>query len=190
MPPGPRLVGPGIFGGKMTNSISVKQASGAEGLAVKMVVDAWKTQNTRVSEFLNKVSDEQLLKEISPGRNTGRYVLGHLTAVSDGLLPLFGLGERRFPLLEDHFVKDPEDRSADAPSPIELRRAWAEIIGVLQDNFENLTTEDWFQRHTAVSEEDFQKEPHRNRLNVLISRTNHQSYHLGQLLFLTNKGEN
>jgi len=41
---------------------------------------------------------------------------------------------------------------------------------------------DWRQRHTAVSEEDFAKDPSRNRFAVLLSRTNHLSYHLGQAL--------
>jgi len=36
----------------------------------------------------------------------------------------------------------------------------------------------------AVSDEDFSKEPHRNKLNVIINRTNHMSYHLGQLILL------
>jgi hypothetical protein len=36
----------------------------------------------------------------------------------------------------------------------------------------------------TVSPEDFAKEPHRNRLNVLISRTNHMANHIGQLLLL------
>ncbi|SRR5260221_14768695 len=171
-------------------SISTQPATDTQVLTIKMIVDAWKTQNSRLSSLLYEVSDEQLQKEVAPGRNTGLYVLGHLTAVSDGLLPLFGFGDRRFPLLEEHFLKNPDSKSENRPSLGEMRKAWAEIIGVLQENFENMTTEDWFGRHTAVSEEDFQKEPHRNRLNVLISRTNHQSYHLGQLLFLTNKEEN
>jgi hypothetical protein len=36
-------------------------------------------------------------------------------------------------------------------------------------------------RHNAVSEEDYAKDPTRNRLAVLLSRTNHMSYHLGQI---------
>jgi len=39
---------------------------------------------------------------------------------------------------------------------------------------------DWAQRHAVVSEEDFAKDPSRNRFAVLLSRTNHLSYHLGQ----------
>jgi len=39
-------------------------------------------------------------------------------------------------------------------------------------------------KHTSVSEEDFAKEPHRNRLNVLTTRTTHLASHYGQLIFL------
>ena len=39
---------------------------------------------------------------------------------------------------------------------------------------------DWLQRHAAVSEEDFAKDTSRNRFAILLSRTNHLSYHLGQ----------
>ena len=38
----------------------------------------------------------------------------------------------------------------------------------------------WLQRYTAVSEEDFAKDASRNRFAILLSRTNHLSYHLGQ----------
>ena len=36
-------------------------------------------------------------------------------------------------------------------------------------------------KHTAVSDEDFSKEPTRNRLAVFLSRTNHASFHTGQI---------
>jgi ribose 1,5-bisphosphokinase PhnN len=43
-----------------------------------------------------------------------------------------------------------------------------------------MSLSDWAQRHTAVSEEDFAKDASRNRFSILLSRTNHLSYHLGQ----------
>ena len=39
---------------------------------------------------------------------------------------------------------------------------------------------DWLQWHAAVSEEHFAKDTSRNRFAILLSRTNHLSYHLGQ----------
>jgi hypothetical protein len=47
-----------------------------------------------------------------------------------------------------------------------------------------MSTADWLDRHMSISAEDFKREPMRNKLNVLINRTNHESYHLGQLMLL------
>jgi len=46
--------------------------------------------------------------------------------------------------------------------------------------FEQFTPEDWLKKHDAVNDEDFAKDPTRNRLAVLLSRTNHLSFHSGQ----------
>jgi hypothetical protein len=54
----------------------------------------------------------------------------------------------------------------------------------VNNNCKTLSTEDWLSRHTAVSEEDFAKEPHRNKLNILVSRTTHLAGHTGQMVYL------
>ena len=54
-------------------------------------------------------------------------------------------------------------------------------------NIKGLPADEWFTRHANITEADFPKEPHRNRLNVLLSRTTHLSNHRGQLTLLTNK---
>jgi hypothetical protein len=43
---------------------------------------------------------------------------------------------------------------------------------------------DWLKKHAAVSEEDFIKDPTRNRIAVLESRTAHAMYHAGQVRLL------
>ena len=80
------------------------------GLLVKMILMAWDTQNSYLNKLISSLTDEQLAKEIAPGKNTGVYLLGHLIAVSDGMLPLLGFGDRLFPEMEEVFVKTP-DRS-------------------------------------------------------------------------------
>jgi uncharacterized damage-inducible protein DinB len=162
-------------------------ASAEKELFVKMVIDAWETQNSRVDKLLEDVSIEQLQAETAPGKNSGIYLLGHLTAVSDGLLPILGFGERLQPELENIFLKNPDKSELEKPSIDELKRYWNEINAALRNHFDKTSADEWLAKHTAVSDEDFAKEPHRNKLNVLISRTNHQSYHLGQLAFLTGK---
>ena len=44
-----------------------------------------------------------------------------------------------------------------------------------------MTEADWHGRHMAVTEEDFLKEPHRNKLNVMLGRVGHKASHLGQI---------
>jgi hypothetical protein len=154
---------------------------------VKMAIDAWETQNSRVDKLLEVLTDEQLQTKTAKGKNSGVYLIGHLTAVSDRLLTILGLGERLYPQLEEVFLKNPENSGLEKPLIAELKKYWNDVNAKLREHFENLTADDWFEKHVAISAEDFAKEPHRNKLNVLLSRTNHQSYHLGQLNFLTKK---
>jgi len=46
---------------------------------------------------------------------------------------------------------------------------------------EKFSVDDWLKKHTAVSDEDFSKNPTRNRLVVVLYRTNHGSFHTGQI---------
>jgi hypothetical protein len=155
-----------------------------QSLFVKMAQLNWERPLKRCTELLNTLSDEQLSQEIAPGRNTGAYLAGHLIAVHDGLLPLFGLGEKLHPELAEIYITSPDRSGKATPSIPQLRAYWKEVHEHLEQKLASLTDEQWFQRHMDVSEEDFQKEPHRNRLNVLISRSLHIEYHRGQLILL------
>ena len=153
-------------------------------LFIKMVLDAWNTQNSRLSSLLDNLTDEQLSAETAPGWNSGTYLLGHSVAVNDGMLPILGFGERLYPQLDEIFLKSPDKSSLEKPSIAELKDYWNKVNAELAKHIANMKPEDWFQRHNSVSEEDFAKEPHRNKLNILINRANHQSYHLGQIAYL------
>jgi hypothetical protein len=153
-------------------------------LFVKMVLDAWYLYIKRTDDLFNGLSDEQLLHEVSPGRNRGVYLLGHLTAIHDKMLPLLSLREQLYPELYDPFVLNPDKITADIPASSHLRLYWNQVNTTLAEHFSRITPEAWFQKHNSVSAEDFAKEPHRNKLNLVINRTNHLSNHLGQLVFL------
>jgi DinB superfamily len=154
-------------------------------LILKMVTGAWETQASRVTKLLNSLSDEKLLVPTAPGRNSGFYLVGHLAAVSDALLPLMGWGEKLYPQLDNIFLKNPENSNLEKPSVTQVREYWNAIDKKVSDHIKSMQYNDWFNRHNAVSEEDFAKEPFRNKMNILINRTNHMSYHLGQLIYLT-----
>jgi len=153
-----------------------------DDLFIKMILHAWDLNVKRTTKAFNGFSDEELFIEIAPGKNRVIYLLGHLVAVHDMMLPLLGLGERNYPQLDEAFINSPDKEIADLPTVQELRIYWNDINMILEGYFKNLTSDGWLARHTAVSEEDFAKEPHRNRLSIVISRTNHLSYHLGQII--------
>jgi uncharacterized damage-inducible protein DinB len=79
------------------------------------------------------------------------------------------------------FVSSPDRTGAQLPLVGELRKYWDEVNGKLLSQFASLSADEWLQRHYAMSEEDYAKDQTRNRLAVLLSRTNHMSYHLGQM---------
>src|SRR5258707_15669952 len=94
--------------------------------------------------------------------------------------PIFGTGEPLHPEFDAAFFSTPDKSKAAVPSHEQVRQAWKTVNGELWKGFEKMSWSDWLQRHTAVSEEDFAKDASRNRLAILLSRTNHLSYHLGQ----------
>lgn len=155
-----------------------------EELAIKMIIAEWQKQNARLDKLLETLSDEQMSGETAPGRNSGVYLVGHLAAVNDAMLPLLGFGEKLHPELANIFLTNPDKSSLAKPPLSTLKTYWKEINTKLEEHISKLSPEEWFTRHTAVSEEDFAKEPNRNKLNIIINRTNHQSYHLGQLAYL------
>ena len=147
---------------------------------VALALKAWKTQIDRADKLFGSLSSEQVLREIAPGRNRVLYLWGHLTAAHDAMLPLLGLRERLHPEFDVAFVVNPDKSQAVIPSHEEVRRVWNTVNGELWKGFEEMSGADWLLRHSAVSAEDFAKDASRNRFSILVSRTNHLSYHLGQ----------
>lgn len=171
----------------MSTSTTTNNTSVTPALFVKMVLSTWDTQNARVTKLLETLSDEQFMGETAPGRNRGIYLIGHLIAVSDRLFPLLALGERLYPQFDTIFLTNPDRASAEMPSMAELRACWTTVNTKLAAQFNTLSPDAWFAKHTAVSDEDFLKDSSRNKLNVIINRTNHTSSHLGQLNYLLKK---
>ena len=158
---------------------------GNEGSCVALGLKVWKTQIDRADKLFGSLSSEEVMREVAPGRNRVLYLWGHLTAIHDAMLPLLALGERVHPEFDVAFVSNPDKSRADIPSHELVRTAWNVVNGELWKGFETMSWSDWVQRHAAVSEEDFARDSSRNRFAILLSRTNHLSYHLGQAVLGT-----
>jgi len=149
-----------------------------------IVLSAWNNQVRACTKLLSELSDVELMREIVTGKNRGVYILGHLAAVHDRMIPLLGFGDQMYPELNPIFIQTPDKAVEEIPSIAELRNYLESVNEKLNVYFQTMTAEQWLEKHTSVSDEDFAKEPHRNKLSVLISRTNHLANHIGQLLLL------
>ena len=152
---------------------------------VQMALNAWNIHIKRADNFFDSLSDEALLKEVAPGKNRVIYLLGHLIAVNDTMISLFGLGQRAYAHLDEAFVEKPDKSGLDFPEASVLRKDWKKSNEALTTYFAGISPENWFSKHTSMTEEDLIKEPTRNKLSVLINRTNHLAYHLGQLALVS-----
>ena len=151
-----------------------------EQSVVATAVQSWTINVERADKLFAGLSESQILQEVAPGRNRLVYLWGHLLAVHDAMAPLMGLGERLHPELDAVFLTEADKKVAVLPSAAELKKHWDEVHGRLLEGFKRFAASDWAQKHTAMSDDDFKANPLRNRLAVLLNRTNHLSYHLGQ----------
>ena len=92
-----------------------------EKLLSQTVLNSWKSVNQRVSALIAKLSEKQIQDEIATGRNRALYIVGHLTAVSDRMFPLLGVGERRFPNLDSVYLEHPDRTEADPLAPADRK---------------------------------------------------------------------
>lgn len=141
---------------------------------------AWSMQIARAEKVFSGLTDAELQQAVAPGKNRLVYLWGHLIAVHDAMLPLLGIGPRLHPELDAPFLDEADDTTAPSPSAATLAGYWAEVNAALQAGFDRFSAADWTARHTAMTDADFAANPLRNRLAVLLSRTGHVAYHLGQ----------
>jgi DinB superfamily len=151
-----------------------------EASLTSAAVKAFKQNLDRTNKFFAALTPEQFETPIAPGKNRLIYLYGHLIAVNDAIFPLLGIGDLLHPELEAPFLKSPDGAAANTISAADLTLAGNEINQKLLAAFDSLTPAQWLERHTSVSAEDFAKEPHRNRFAILLSRTSHIAYHMGQ----------
>lgn len=159
----------------------------AEQAFVTAAMSGWNSNLKAIDTFFAERSDAALDAEIAPGKNRLIYLLGHFASVHDRMIALLGVGERLHPHLDALFLTG-KDRENELPPAADIRRMYAEINEALTAAMMRLSPSDWLGRHMSISEEDFAREPHRNRYSVLLSRTNHVWYHYGQMVLAPKAG--
>jgi DinB superfamily len=151
-----------------------------EELLVANAVAFWNLALARVDKLFMNLTPKELDQPVAPGKNRLIYLWGHLAAVNDSLISLMGLGQRLHPELDEVFITAPDRTAVNEMSAEDVKKAWTEINARLNAEFSKMTAADWLHKHSAVSDADFAKEPLRNRLAILLTRTAHMAYHMGQ----------
>ena len=141
----------------------------------------WNTYNKQMQKAFDTISDENFNKPIVENGNSPSWLLGHLVDTDDKLIELFGIGDRLHPELKAIYHHERGTNQSGHLTKSELLSKWKTISAELDKAFKSWSESDWMGRHTAVSEDDFKKEPHRNKLNVMLSRVEHKASHLGQV---------
>jgi hypothetical protein len=144
----------------------------------------WKIMSRWISETLKSLTDEDLCKEISPGRNHGVWILGHLIQSEDELSIYLGKGEYIFPEYESLFGQKNKIAPVNSyPDVSVLRNQW-ETVKVKNDKIlSELSDEEWDEPHALIEgalDDDYFK----TRGGCVMNWILHQNYHIGQLVLL------
>lgn len=132
-----------------------------------ILFESWLLQNRRLSSLINKLSGEEIYKNIACGKNSVAYLLGHLIASNDQLMEIFNFGSLLYPEYQDLFLKTPDKCGQKYPNIDTLKSDWFLVNKTLASNFEKYSLTDWSTRQ--------------EELTAMQHIINHQSYHHGQL---------
>src|SRR5260370_25839842 len=69
----------------------------SQQLSVKVAINSRRLVLERTDKIFSNLTEEQLLKEVAPGKNRLIYLWRHLTASQDAMFPIFVLGPRLHP---------------------------------------------------------------------------------------------
>jgi hypothetical protein len=145
-------------------------------------LQSWSQVIARLDQKLLNLTDEQLERQVSPERNRLIYLLGHLTVAHDKMRILLRMNDRLHPELDIAFFDHPDRSQRHQFSTSDLKKAWSDVNQDLMAGMLRFTSKEWLERHGAVLEAEFLLDQSRTRLAILLSRTNHASFHLGQIV--------
>ena len=154
-----------------------------EKTIIDLILSQFADKVQQATALFTTLGTEAALVPVAPGRNTIIYLLGHLLVVHDRLVEGLAIGERTHPEL-DHLFLAPQQEATVYPDYQELLAAWQQVNAALVAQLATLSVADWLSPHAYVSAADFAREPHRNKLNLLLSRNGHLFHHDGQLVLV------
>ncbi len=150
--------------------------------ASQLIVNQWFKSTEQIKIKLEKVTDPQFHSEWHSESNKVSWIFGHLFHAATNMMEILGI-HHSFPNLKTEYGNG-TDGKAGSLGKNELFELWSKMDDILHTQFHLMNQDDWLSKHNNVSAEDFELDPTRNKLNVLLTRLNHQYMHLGQLAFI------
>src|SRR5260370_20841788 len=77
-------------------------------LYLAVALNGWKGNIERADKMFSGLSDQDVLREIAPGKNRLIYLWRHLTLTHDTMLPLFSIARRLHPEFDIEIISNPD----------------------------------------------------------------------------------
>lgn len=143
----------------------------------------YKMMTEWVNIYIGELSDEEFKMELSPGKNHGIWILGHLITSDDDFSVYMGKGDLLFPEYAELFGQGSKLQPAESYSEVSiLKERWKQIIeknNKIYVDLKDSELEETPENMTGDMENYF-----KNKGKVIMAWQLHQMYHGGQLSVL------
>ncbi|MBS1493433.1 MAG: DinB family protein [Bacteroidetes bacterium] len=158
-----------------------------ENPASKILAKQYADSSGWADWIINSLSDEDLRKEINPGKNHGVWLLGHLITCEDDFALFMGKGEITYMDYHNMFAENTKLQSVDNYPPVsEMRNKWKEMVEKNKKIYAELTDAELNEPQAQLTgENDFCK----TKEDVASHWQVHLMYHTGQLSVLMPKSK-
>ncbi|MEO8665859.1 MAG: DinB family protein [Ignavibacteria bacterium] len=154
-----------------------------ENILVKKFLEQYIVMIEWVNLYINALTDKDFEMELSPGKNHGVWILGHMIASDDDFSLMMGKGELLFPEYQELFGQGSKLQPVkNYPAVEQLRKQWNDLFEKNKKIYEDLKDADFNQppENTTDANKDF----FNTKAKVIMAWQLHQMYHGGQLSVL------
>lgn len=139
-----------------------------------------------VNNYIDSLSDSEFEMELSPGKNHGVWILGHLIASDDDFSVYMGKGELMYPDYSELFGQGSKlQKISTYPAVSKLREQWKEIFMKNKRIYENLKDEEFEDIPENMDGESLKYFTSKGK--IVMAWQLHQMYHGGQLSVLASR---
>lgn len=151
------------------------------------IYEQWLLVTNWITSILNKLTNEDLKKSLTPNTNHGVWILGHLIESEDELTVYLGIADFLFP----NYLKLFGQGSSLLPPELYpeisiLRLQWQQVVEKNKTILLQMTDNEWNEPHVKIDLYDSVNDFFKTKGRCFSIWNVHQAYHAGQLgLFLS-----